>query len=89
MVMIKAWKSKNNPTLANADSFTVGGKTRTAASSFSGAPSDQLARADTEPQSTGTSGTQELPSTGSALALYALLGGLSLAGAFGLRRARR
>ena len=88
-VTIKAWKSKNNPTLANDDSFTIGGKTMTAASSFSGASSDQLARADTEPQSIGTSGTQELPSTASPLALYALLGGLSLAGALGLRAARR
>jgi Family of unknown function (DUF6152) len=90
MVTIKAWKSKTNATLANAESFTVGGKTMTAASSFSAAPSDQLARAETtEPQATGTSGTQELPSTSSALALYALLSGLSLAGAFGLRNLSR
>jgi LPXTG-motif cell wall-anchored protein len=49
------------------------------------------------PQSTGTSGTQEtgtsaaqeLPSTGSPLALYLLLGGLSLAGAAGVRAIRR
>jgi LPXTG-motif cell wall-anchored protein len=68
-------------------------------SSFHLGPSDQLARAETsqsgqtgvtaESQATGTSGTQELPSTGSALALYALLGGLSLAGALGLRAANR
>ncbi len=86
-VTVKGWKSKTNPTLANADSFMVGGKTMQAASSFYGAPSDQLARADSnaEPQSTGTAGTQELPSTASPLALYLLLGGLSLAGAYGLR----
>jgi LPXTG-motif cell wall-anchored protein len=108
MVTIKAWKSKNNPTLANADSFMIGGKTMTAVSSFGGAPPDQLARADSRPlaeqtdlnaapQSTGTSGTQdadasgtqELPSTGSPLALYLLLGGLSLAGAAGVRAIRR
>lgn len=90
MVTVKAWKSKTNATLANAESFTVGGKTMTAASSFSAAPSGQLARADTaDPQATGTAGTQELPSTSSALALYALLGGLSLAGAFGLRSLSR
>jgi hypothetical protein len=98
MVAIKAWKAKNNPTLANADTFTVGGKTMTAASSFNGAPSDQLAdsslsnQADLlggEPQATGTAGTQELPSTGSPLALYLLLSGLSLAGVAGLRVIRR
>ena len=113
-VAIKAWKSKNNPTLANADSFTIGGKTMTAASSFIGAPSDQLADsslssqtdllgAQSQPigtsgtqaigtsgtQETGTSGSQELPSTASPLAWYALLGGLSLAGAYGLHKARR
>ncbi len=86
-VTVKGWKSKTNATLANAESFTVGGKTMMAASSFH-APSDQLARADNT-QSTGTSGTQELPSTASPLALYALLGGLSLAGAYGLRSRRR
>jgi hypothetical protein len=89
-VTVKGWKSKTNPTLANAESFTIGGKTMMAASSFH-APSDQLARADNtaEPQGTGTSGTQELPSTASPLALYALLTGLSLAGAYGLRSRRR
>ena len=61
----------------------------TAVSSFFETPSDQLARANAGPQATGTAGTQELPSTASPLALYALLGGLSLAGAFGLRIARR
>jgi Family of unknown function (DUF6152) len=90
MVTVKAWKSKNNPTLANADSFTFGGKTMTAASSAHMAPTDQLARAnDADPQSIGTSGAQDLPSTASPLALYALLGGLSLAGAYGLRGLRR
>ena len=122
MVTIKAWKSKSNPTLANADSFTIGGKTMSAVSSFSGGPSDQLADSSlssqtdllsAQPQPTGTSGsaeeqqptgtagsaqseqapgaadTRELPATGSPLALYLLLGGLSLAGAAGLRAARR
>jgi LPXTG-motif cell wall-anchored protein len=90
VVTIKAWKSKTNAMLANADSFTISGKTMTAASSAHGAPSDQLARADAaDPQGIGTAGTQELPSTGSPLAFYALLGGLSLAGAFGLRAIRR
>ena len=82
-VTVKGWKSKTNPTLANAESFMIGGRTMMAASSFH-APSDQLARADNT-QATGTAGTQELPSTASPLALYALLGGLSLAGAYGLR----
>ena len=90
MVSVKGWKSKNNPTLANADSFTFGGKTMMAASSAHMSPTDQLARADTsEPRATGTAGTQDLPSTASPLALYALLSGLSLAGAFGLRAVRR
>ena len=90
MVTVKAWKSKSNPTLANADSFTFGGKTMTAASSAHMAPTDQLARADAaDPRATGTAGTQDLPSTASPLALYALLSSLSLAGAFGLRAARR
>jgi hypothetical protein len=102
MVTVKGWKSKTNPTLANAESFTIGGKTMTAASSFSGAPSGQLADSSLSSQSdllgaqpqqaTGTAGTQdtqELPATGSPLALYLLLGGLSLAGAVGLRAARR
>ena len=36
-----------------------------------------------------TSGSQQLPSTATPLAWYALLGGLSLAGAYGLHKARR
>jgi hypothetical protein len=87
-VTVKGWKSKTNPTLANADSFTVGGKTMMAASSYYAAPTDQLARAEAaSPQ--GTAGTQELPSTASPMALYLLLGGLSLAGGLGLRQSRR
>jgi hypothetical protein len=95
MITIKGWKSKSNPTLANADSVTMGGKTMSAASSFSGAPSGQLANASLSSQTglagqqaTGTAGTQELPATGSPLALYLLLGGLSLAGAAGARAIR-
>jgi hypothetical protein len=89
-VTVKGWKSKTNPTLANAESFTIGGKTMMAASSFNAAAPDQLARADNTAgtRSIGTSGTQELPATASPLALYALLGGLSLAGAYGLRGRR-
>jgi hypothetical protein len=87
MVSFKGWKSKSNPAFANADSFTIDGKTMTAASSAQ-MPADQLARADAQ-QQTGTSGTQELPSTASPLALVALLGGLSVAGAFGVRALRR
>ena len=112
MVTVKAWKSKHNPTLVNADTFMIGGKTMTVASSFSGAPSDQLADSSLSSQTdllgaqppqavgtagsaqaeqaTGTAGTQQdLPATGSPLALYLLLGGLSLAGAAGFRAIRR
>jgi hypothetical protein len=88
-VRIKAWKSKTNPALANADTITVGGKTMTAVSSFYGAPSAQLARAHRQSRAIGTSGTQELPKTASPLMLYALLGGLALASAMGLRAARQ
>jgi hypothetical protein len=88
MVTVTGWKAKTNPTLANADSFSFGGKSMTAASSANATPTDQLARADADPQGTGTSGTQELPSTASPIALYLLLGGLSLAGGLGLRAFR-
>jgi hypothetical protein len=97
-VTFDGWRAKDGSNFANAESVTLGdGKKLVAASSFHTGPSDQLARADSaasqqtdpaDPQPTGTAGTQELPSTGSPLAVYLLLGGLSLAGAFGLRAFR-
>jgi len=95
-VTIQAWKAKSNPTLANAQSFTLpdGKKMATASSAFMA--ESQLAQADepqqtTEQQSVGTTGAQSeaLPATASPLALYGLLGALALGGAIGLRRMRR
>ena len=57
------------------------------------APAPTTARATTSDRATGTSGTQSqrrsLPRTGSSLALFELISGLSLAGAYGLRRMRQ
>ena len=91
------WRARNGSHLANAESVSIGDQKLVASSSFHTSPTDQLARADTaDPQATGTSGTQssgtsgrqELPATASPLALYLLLGGLSLAGGLGLRARR-
>jgi hypothetical protein len=94
-VTIQGWKAKINPTLANAESFTLPGGKKMAAASSASMPETQLAQGG-EPQpgqapSVGTTGAQSeaLPSTASPLALYGLLGALTLGGALGLRRMRR
>lgn len=96
-VTIQAWRAKNTPTLANAESFTLpNGNKMAAASSAFMAPESQLARGEPQPadqlpaseQGVGTTGTEALPSTASPLALYGLLGALALGGALGLRRIR-
>ena len=59
------------------------------------APAPTTARAATAPQSTtadrtaGTSGRRSLPRTAGSLALFELLSGLSIAGAYGVRRLRK
>jgi hypothetical protein len=101
-VTIQAWKAKNNATLANAESFTLPGGKKMAAASSASMPETQLAqggeprptqepRSAQEEPSVGTTGAQSeaLPSTASPLALYGLLGALTLGGALGLRRIRR
>jgi hypothetical protein len=102
-VTIQAWKAKNNPTLANAESFTLPGGKKMAAASSAFMSETQLAQGregqpaqGRDPQRTpepsvGTSGAQSdaLPSTASPLALFGLLGSLALGGALGLRRIRR
>jgi len=95
-VTVQAWRAKNTPTLANAQSFTLPDGKRMAAASSAFTPESQLAQAG-EPQqpaeepSVGTTGAQSeaLPTTASPLALYGLLGALALGGALGLRRIRR
>ena len=55
-------------------------------------PAPTTARATTSDRATGTSGAQQrrsLPRTASGLALFELISGLSLAGAYGLRRMRQ
>jgi hypothetical protein len=56
-------------------------------------PAPTTARSTTSDRATGTSGTQSerrsLPRTASSLALFELISGLSLAGAYGLRRMRQ
>jgi hypothetical protein len=59
------------------------------------APAPTTARAATTPQSTtaertaGTSGRRSLPRTAGSLALFELISGLSIAGAYGIRRLRK
>jgi hypothetical protein len=92
-VTLDGWRARDGSNLANAESVTLPGEAKlVAAASFHLGPQDQRAQSETgEPQAIGTGGADgdALPATGSPLALYALLGGLSLAGAFGLRAARR
>jgi hypothetical protein len=87
-VTVEGWRAKNGSRFANAQTFTMpDGKTASAASSIdeSNAPSDTLARNDSEPQPTGTAGNNSLPRTASPFALMGLISLLSLAGAAGLR----
>jgi len=57
------------------------------------APAPTTARANaqstTQDRTTGTSGRRSLPRTASSLALFELISGLSIAGAYGIRRLRK
>jgi len=92
-VTFDGWRARDGSNLANAESVTLpGGAKLVAASSFHLGPQDQRAQSETgEPRAIGTAGADgdALPATGSPLALYGLLGALSLAGALGLRAANR
>jgi len=86
MVTVKGWRARKQANVANAESFTLAdGRTIAAASSLYEVPG-QLARTETDATTRGTSGA--LPDTASALPWLAILGGLSLFGAAGLRRMR-
>jgi hypothetical protein len=95
-VTIQGWRSKNNVSLANAESFTLpDGKKIAAASSMHMEAQSQMAQAQDQPAfgqpsddpTVGTTGEagDALPATASPLALYGLIGLLGLGGAIGLR----
>ena len=90
LVTIKAWRARNNPALANAESFMLASGSKLTAASSLPTDADRLAEHRAADQAVGTSGQaqpeqRELPSTAGSSALYGLLGALSLAGAYGLR----
>jgi hypothetical protein len=85
-ITVNGWRAIKQVNLANADSITAAGKTLSAASSAN-MPDRALADNRTATP-VGTSG-QALPRTASPMALYGLLGLLSLAAASGLRAYNR
>lgn len=87
-ITIDGWQAKNGTNRANAKSITMpNAAPLSAASSYGAAPQGQLASAR-QSSTVGTSG-EELPRTGSPLALLGLIGVLSLAGGVTLRSFRR
>lgn len=93
------WQSDNKSVAVNSNTATNAPQTTTQATTAQAttarpttAPAPATARAATTPQSTtaGTSGARRsLPRTAGSLALFELISGLALAGAYGVRRLRK